>query len=196
MCPMHYTRWNRHGDPHSVATVRTPEEKLRRYADVRGPEECWIWQGCINNKGYGKTSLDGRRMYAHRMSYEIINGRIPDGLVIDHLCRTPACVNPNHLRVTTHRENIVAGRMRPWGESKYRGVSRNRRLTRRPWCAYLTVNGTRLYLGAFATETEAATARDVVARRYGFSQLNLLPERAAMEARWRIEDAQLEEGNR
>lgn len=53
--------------------------------------------------GYGK-----RNIYAHRWSYEYFNGPIPDGLVIDHLCRNRWCVNPDHLRAVTHRDNLLA----------------------------------------------------------------------------------------
>lgn len=66
---------------------------------------CWIWQGSVSNTGYGRI---GSR-YAHRVSYERSNGPIPDGLTIDHLCRTTLCVNPDHLEPVTHRENVLRG---------------------------------------------------------------------------------------
>ena len=69
---------------------------------------CWEWTGPDNGAGYGVVSLGplGKR-YVHRLAYRIANGRIPDGLVIDHLCRNTRCFNPDHLEAVTHRENIV-----------------------------------------------------------------------------------------
>ena len=72
------------------------------------PEGCWEWQGGRNNLGYGKLNLPGRkRVYAHRFSYEKYIGPIPDGLELDHLCRNPPCVNPDHLEPVTHQENLL-----------------------------------------------------------------------------------------
>jgi hypothetical protein len=75
--------------------------------------------GCIEwiAGGYGMFFIDwagGRnlRVLAHRWSYEYHVGPIPDGLTIDHLCRNPACVNPDHLEPVTHRENVLRGTSR------------------------------------------------------------------------------------
>jgi uncharacterized UBP type Zn finger protein len=53
--------------------------------------------------------VDGKWVYAHRVSYEAANGPIPEGLVIDHLCRVAACINPDHLEAVTQRENMLRG---------------------------------------------------------------------------------------
>lgn len=66
--------------------------------DDRG---CWIWQG-RQIKGYGTASM-GR--LAHRVAYQEMVGDIPTGLELDHLCRTPLCVNPDHLEPVTRDEN-------------------------------------------------------------------------------------------
>ena len=72
--------------------------------------ECWIWQGRINNRGYpvSGSRINGRP-YAHRLMYELLRGPIPDGLTIDHLCRTPKCINPSHLEPVTMKENTHRG---------------------------------------------------------------------------------------
>lgn len=72
---------------------------------------CWLWTATINNKGYGQFYSQERRtkVYAHRWSYEHNVGPIPEGLVIDHLCRTPRCVNPEHLEPVTFAENLRRG---------------------------------------------------------------------------------------
>lgn len=75
--------------------------------------ECWLWAGTINNRGYGDISMkiDGvwRIRRAHRVVYEALVGEIPEGLVIDHVCREKACVNPDHLEAVTEKENILRG---------------------------------------------------------------------------------------
>lgn len=67
---------------------------------------CWEWTAYRNNRGYGTFSLDGSMKLAHRVSYTLFVGPIADGMVVDHLCDTPACVNPDHLRATTQRANV------------------------------------------------------------------------------------------
>ena len=70
---------------------------------------CWIWQGTTNQFGYGRICLNQRWIAAHRIYYERLVGPIPEGLVIDHLCRVPSCVNPAHLEPVTNAENIRRG---------------------------------------------------------------------------------------
>ena len=74
---------------------------------------CWQWLGAVNNHGYGLFGLGNRRAglgLAHRIAYELERGKVPRRLVLDHLCRTPACVNPWHLEPVTQAENIRRGR--------------------------------------------------------------------------------------
>lgn len=73
---------------------------------------CWYWIGYINDQGYGISSYlvgDNKRrsIRAHRILYEIHKGPIPEGLVIDHLCRNRCCVNPNHLEAVRQYVNIA-----------------------------------------------------------------------------------------
>lgn len=70
---------------------------------------CWIWTGTLNQKGYGNISIKNRRHLAHRISYQLTRGPIPDRLVIDHLCRVRCCVNPEHLEPVTNQVNILRG---------------------------------------------------------------------------------------
>lgn len=73
---------------------------------------CWLWIGSGNQYGYGQLSVGGRngkRRPAHRLSYELFVGPIPNGLTLDHLCGIPGCVNPEHLEPVTHRENVLRG---------------------------------------------------------------------------------------
>ena len=68
---------------------------------------CSIWPGSISSEGYGRYWRDGRQVYAHRAAFEAAFGPIPDGLVIDHLCRNRACVNPEHMEAVSTRETTL-----------------------------------------------------------------------------------------
>lgn len=88
---------------------------LERFMDRVSPEPnsgCWLWTGAMITLGYGTFSPSQKRgeyTYSHRYSYETFVGPIPDGMVIDHLCRVRCCVNPKHLEVVTRGENVRRG---------------------------------------------------------------------------------------
>lgn len=95
-----------------------PEDEVRFWSKVAtpvGPSECWNWTDAIGSMGYGVFHLSrhitngARNVSAHRVSYTLCVGDIPEGMVIDHLCRNTRCVNYFHLRVATVKENTHAG---------------------------------------------------------------------------------------
>lgn len=75
--------------------------------------DCWQWTGAVGagdqTGGYGQFRDAGKTVYAHRFSYGMFGGEIPDGLHLDHLCRNRLCVNPLHLEPVTCRENLLRG---------------------------------------------------------------------------------------
>lgn len=68
-----------------------------------------MWVGGKTKRGYGQFQINKKRVLAHRWLYERWVGPIPEGLELDHLCRRPACVNPDHLEAVTHQENVARG---------------------------------------------------------------------------------------
>jgi HNH endonuclease len=88
----------------------TREERFWTYVDKQAAADCWEWMGGYNEKGYGIFAKPGGGSEgAHRFSYRVAHGNIPDGLSIDHLCRNPPCVNPNHLEAVVGVENTARG---------------------------------------------------------------------------------------
>ena len=69
-------------------------------------DDCWLWTDKPDTYGYGQFCLNGKKPRAHRVSYELFEGKIPDGLIVRHTCHRPLCVNPAHLIVGTQQDNM------------------------------------------------------------------------------------------
>lgn len=97
----------------SVVTERRNPQRdvLDRFATrVLVGDGCWGWTGSFNSSGYAQLYLrPGRSLVAHRFAYELLVGPIPEGMVLDHLCRNRACSNPSHLEIVTRGENTLRG---------------------------------------------------------------------------------------
>lgn len=108
-CNRHYMRFFRTGDPLGL-TGRTVDERF--WAKVDKTATCWNWTGYRDKRGYGRFGFGNRLVQPHRFAYEALVGPIPEGLVLDHLCRNPSCVNPGHLDPVTQAENMRRGEIR------------------------------------------------------------------------------------
>ena len=88
--------------PRAVAVVRF-------WKKVEKTKGCWLWKGA-KREGYGLFSIShDTQVPAHNFAYQQLTGPIPDGLLLDHLCRNHACVNPAHLQPVTNKENVLRG---------------------------------------------------------------------------------------
>ncbi len=105
-CLAHYWRVRKYGSPDVVLKVgpKPRPEAERFWAMVDKTGECWLWTAALTGNGYGNCHMQGESL-AHRWSYKVLVGPIPDGLHIDHLCRVRNCVNPDHLEAVTQAEN-------------------------------------------------------------------------------------------
>lgn len=68
--------------------------------------ECWLWTGCRDDQGYGRTWADGKSTNTHRLAYRLAHGEIPESAYVLHSCDNPPCVNPAHLRIGTQLDNM------------------------------------------------------------------------------------------
>ena len=101
-------------------TRKSIEDRFWEKVDKSG--DCWIWIGAKNGWGYGILSRGTGmgRVRAHRLSYELANGAIPDGLFVLHKCDNPPCVRPDHLFVGDHAANMQDMHRKDRGRSEYK----------------------------------------------------------------------------
>ena len=150
LCSGHYQQRRSGQELRPLQPKLTLEQRFWSKVNKDAPNGCWEWTGYITPQGYG-LFWDGKKPNTtHRVSQELANGPIPEGMDIDHRCANRKCVNPEHLRVTTRSQNMQhqAG-PRKDNTSGVRGVSWIEH--RKAWRAEATLEGRQYYAGYHST---------------------------------------------
>ena len=145
----------------------TPEERFWAKVDERDNNGCWLWTAYVGRDGYGRLWVRAGRpgVLAHRFSWELVNGPVPEGKELDHLCWVKHCVNPDHLRAITRKQH----------KEHRRGPQRNStsgilgvyfHKSRNKWSAQIKHHGKTIHGGRFDTAAEANEAVIALRQKY------------------------------
>jgi len=156
--------------PSNVPSVKGPTQGdiNRLWPKVKKdcPNGCWEWTGSKRPQGYGRFRFNNRVTAAHRFSYELIHGVIPDSMEIDHICLNKSCVNPAHLRIATHSDNQKNRPCRKDNKSGRKGIIWHKAAGK--WRAAITSNKVTTVIG-YCDDIEIADAayQDAATRIHG-----------------------------
>jgi hypothetical protein len=157
MCTLHYQRFKRLGQTDLPAR---PTAEERFWAHVEKTENCWLWTAGCDAHGYGQFGIGRKVIYVHRFAYELLIGPIPATYRIDHRCHNTVCVNPQHLRLATIKQN--AENMRAARRDSTTGIRGITPFSGR-WRAEVRHNRRNYHVGVFSSIEDAEAA--VIAKR-------------------------------
>lgn len=173
LCSKHWQRFHKYG------TTDLPSDEDRFWSKVEKTSTCWNWTGTTRS-GYGRwrfptgVKKSGPQVSAHRVAWEFTRGPIPEGKQLDHRCHNTRCVNPDHLRITTAKQNQEHRlRANQGNASGVRGVTRSGNR----WVGRVRHGGKNYNIGSFKTIAEAEAA--VIAKRLELFTHNDLDRKAA-----------------
>lgn len=164
-CGAHYKQDRKNGALPKIT------EADRFWTKVDKGAGCWAWAGSYRRDGYGQFQFRGSNSAAHRASWTIHNGPIPDGMFIDHICHNKSCVRPDHLRLATVRQNneYRQGPNSNNRSSGIRGVTYDK--SRDQWVGQVLRNRKYLFVKRFATKEEAeAAVKEARAKFFDFPE--------------------------
>lgn len=171
LCSLHYDRMRKGTDMNAPVEERfsTPAEAFEARTMPVTESSCVLWIGATTKQGYGKISVGGTLKLVHRYSWEQACGSIPEGMFVDHMCHTPACVNPDHLRLATNQQNLQNRRGACKGsKSGIRGVAWSTK--EQKWIVQVQAKGKNHRGGAFTDKHEAGrVAAEMRARLMDYS---------------------------
>jgi len=143
----------------------TLEQRFNRKISRDEETGCWIWTGSKTWDGYGRIQRSRENIYAHRVSWELANGPIPQGMMLDHyVCGNVSCVNPDHLRLATPQQNCHNCSLPKHNTSGFKGVYWDKEAGK--WKAQITFNKKKINLGRFEAIDEARLAYCEAAKKY------------------------------
>lgn len=174
-CSGHYQQVKSGGPIGPISPiVRSLPPTERFLAKVQRSSGCWEWAAGKTQDGYGAFYLNGRSITAHRASWILFRGSIPDAHDVDHKCHNRRCVNPDHLQVATHKQNMEnQDGAHANSRSGIRGVFPRWN----KWIAVVGAGGKKHHVGVFATLEEAEAA--VIAKRNELFTNNLIDRKAS-----------------
>ena len=161
-CGTHYRRWQRHGSANATSRI-VGDDIARFWGHVEKTSTCWNWAASTDSQsGYGEFRLNGKTVAAHRVSYVWSKGQVEEGLEIDHRCHNRACVNPEHLRPVTRKQNRENLRG-PQANSTSGVLGVSWQSDRGKWRAKVGHQGRQINVGSFDDLADAEAA--VIAKR-------------------------------
>lgn len=155
LCRRHYLMARNRGEFECRHPARSVKDLLRGRTHAEG--SCVIWDGRVNDHGYGVASFHNHFSRVHRVVWEEEHGPVPAGAVIDHLCFRRSCVNVEHMRLLTNTQNV---RRRSGANSNSTSGVRNVSKIRGRWAVVVKKDRKARHFGSYDTIAEAAAVAE------------------------------------